>query len=58
VSSPGLFLVTWQEQEGSTVVHLDDYKLNTIITNITDPGSGANPRPQFSTFHGTMTQMS
>ena len=51
-----LFLVTWQEKEGDTVVHIEDYKNNTIITNITDPGS--NPtHPTFSRFHGTMKQI-
>jgi hypothetical protein len=51
-----LFLVTWQEKEGDTVVHIEDYKNNTIITNITDPGS--NPtHPVFSRFHGTMKQI-
>ena len=32
----GLFLVTWQEADKTTVVHLEDYKLNRITTNITD----------------------
>jgi hypothetical protein len=56
-----LFLVTWQESGGTTVVHLEDYKLNTIITNITDPppaNSPPNTPPSFSKFHGTMTQIS
>jgi hypothetical protein len=53
-----LFLVTWQESEGTTVVHLEDYKLNTIITNITSPPTGAKAPPRFSKFHGTMTQIS
>lgn len=53
-----LFLVTWQEGDGTTVVHLEDYKMNTIITNITSPGSGAGAALQFSNFHGTMTQIS
>jgi hypothetical protein len=52
-----LFLVTWQESDGTTVVHLEDYKMNTIITNITSPGTGTNA-PDFSKFHGTMTQIS
>jgi hypothetical protein len=47
-----LFLVTWQEADKTTVVHLEDYKNNTIITNITDPDH------TFSTFHGTMTLIS
>jgi hypothetical protein len=52
-----LFLVTWKEQTGTTVVHLEDYKNRTIITNITNPG--AEPAsPEFVKFHGTMTQLS
>jgi hypothetical protein len=47
-----LFLVTWKEKLGTTVVHLEDYKNNTIITNITEPNG------DFSNFHGTMTQIS
>jgi hypothetical protein len=51
-----LFLVTWKEQFGTTVVHLEDYKNSTIITNITSPGD--DPRaPEFSKFHGTFTQV-
>jgi MoaF-like len=49
-----LFLVTWKEKLGTTVVHLEDYRNNTIITSITDPG----PDPSFAKFHGTMTQIS
>ena len=48
-----LFLATWKEKLGTTVVHLEDYRNNTIITNITDPG----PDPAFSKFHGAMTQI-
>lgn len=47
-----LFLVTWQESDKTTVVHLEDYKLHTIITNITDPDG------TFSKFHGTMKLIS
>ena len=47
-----LFLVTWQESEKTTVVHLEDYKEQTIITNITDPDL------TFSEYHGTITQIS
>jgi len=53
-----LFLVTWKEQLGTTVVHLEDYKNNTIITSITDPGPPGPPNPTFSKYHGTMTQAS
>jgi hypothetical protein len=47
-----LFLVTWQESDKTTVVHLEDYKQSTIITNITDPDG------KFSKFHGQMTLIS
>ena len=47
-----LFLVTWQEEDKTTVVHLEDYRDNTIITNITDPDG------TFSKFHGTMSLIS
>ena len=51
-----LFLVTWKERRGLTVVHLEDYRNHTIITNITNPT--ADPaRPDFAKFHGTMTQV-
>jgi hypothetical protein len=46
-----LFLVTWTEASGMTVVHLEDYKLNTIVTNITAPG-----RP-IARFKGPMTKV-
>ena len=49
-----LFLVTWKEESGMTVVHVEDYRDNTIITCITAPGNA----PTFSKFHGTMTQTS
>ncbi|MBI2714078.1 MAG: hypothetical protein HYX37_06435 [Rhizobiales bacterium] len=47
-----LYLVTWQEADKTTVVHLEDYKNNTIITNITDANGS------FSKFYGTMTLIS
>jgi hypothetical protein len=47
-----LFLVTWQESDKTTVVHLEDYKDKTIITNIT------NPDLTFDQYHGTFTQIS
>jgi hypothetical protein len=51
-----LFLVTWKEQSGTTVVHLEDYKNDTIITNITSPGNDPDT-PDFSKFHGTFTRV-
>jgi hypothetical protein len=53
-----LFLVTWQEKGGTTVVHLEDYKMNTIITNITEPSGDPKVNPTFVKFEGTMTQIS
>jgi len=47
-----LFLVTWQEADKTTVVHLEDYKNNTIITSITEPDG------TFSKFHGQMKLIS
>ncbi|WP_409995231.1 MoaF-related domain-containing protein [Rhizobium leguminosarum] len=47
-----LFLVTWQEADKTTVVHLEDYKSNAVVTHITGPDSS------FSIFHGTMRQIS
>jgi hypothetical protein len=44
-----LFLVTWQEPDKTTVVHIEDYAQNTIITNIT------NPDNSFEQHHGTFT---
>ncbi|WP_448956386.1 MoaF-related domain-containing protein [Labrys neptuniae] len=47
-----IFLVTWQESDKTTVVHIEDYGRNTIVTNIT------NPDLSFDQFHGTMKQLS
>ena len=52
-----LFLVTWQEANSTTVVHLEDYKENTIVTHITSPGDATNPNLGFSIFQGTFTQV-
>lgn len=46
-----LFLVTWQEADKSTVVHIENYLDHTIITNIT------SPELTFSKYHGQMTQI-
>ncbi|WP_218827374.1 MoaF-related domain-containing protein [Caballeronia sordidicola] len=45
-----LFLVTWQEADKTTVVHVEDFQNNTIITNIT------NPDLSFNQFKGTFTE--
>src|ERR1700730_9339147 len=43
----GIFLVTWQESDKTTVVHIEDYVRNTIVTNITASDQ------TFDQFHGT-----
>jgi hypothetical protein len=48
----GIFLVTWQESDKTTVVHIEDYDRLTIVTNIT------NPDLSFNQFHGTMRKLS
>jgi hypothetical protein len=48
---PQLFLVTWQESDKTTVVHIEDYANNTIITNIT------NPDLSFDQYHGSFSQI-
>jgi hypothetical protein len=48
---PQLFLVTWQENDKTSVVHIEDYANKTIITNIT------NPDLSFEQYHGTFTQL-
>ena len=47
----GLFLVTWTEMDKTTVVHVEDFQFNRIITNITDPSDG------LIRFEGKMTQL-
>jgi hypothetical protein len=47
-----LFLVTWQEGQNATIVHLEDFKNMTIITNITDHNL------RFRQFKGDMTLIS
>ncbi len=46
-----VFLVTWQESDKTTVVHIEDYGKKTIVTNIT------NPDLTFNQFHGTFVQL-
>jgi molybdenum cofactor biosynthesis MoaF-like protein len=48
----GIFLVTWQESDKTTVVHIEDYNRQTIVTNITESDL------TFDQFHGTFRQLS
>jgi len=48
----GIFLVTWQESDKTTVVHIEDYNAHTIVTNITSPDLS------FDQFHGTFRELS
>ncbi len=45
-----LFLVTWQESDKTTVVHIENYLEQTIITNIT------NPDLSFDQYHGAFSE--
>lgn len=47
----GIFLVTWQESDKTTVVHVEDYIRHTIVTNITESDL------TFDQFHGTFRQL-
>jgi hypothetical protein len=44
-----LFMVTWQEADKTTVVHVEDYENNIIYTNITDADN------KFEKFKGSVT---
>ena len=46
-----LFLVTWQEGDKTTVVHLEDYRDHRIVTHITSPDGS------FDIFDGTFQQI-
>ena len=48
----GIFLVTWQETDKTTVVHVEDYIRHTIVTSITEPNLA------FDQFHGTFRELS
>jgi molybdenum cofactor biosynthesis MoaF-like protein len=45
-----IFLVTWQESDKTTVVHVEDFSKKTITTNIT------NPDLTFDQFHGSFVE--
>jgi hypothetical protein len=47
-----VFMVTWQENDKTAVVHVEDYKNKVIYTNIT------NPDASFQKFKGTVTLIS
>ena len=46
-----IFLVTWQESDKTTVVHIENYVNNTIVTNITGPDLS------FRQFHGAFVEL-
>lgn len=48
----GIYLVTWQESDKTTVIHIENYIQHTIVTNIT------NPDLSFNQFHGTFRRLS
>lgn len=46
----GLFLVSWQEADGITVVHIEDFAARQFEACVTFPGG------RFERIHGTMTR--
>jgi|GEM_PF-3349665 len=53
-----IYLVSWEEPDAPTaqavIVHLEDYKTHTVITNYTSaPGQAGGPL-SFGQYHGTM----
>jgi hypothetical protein len=34
---PGVFMVYWKEDNGTTVVHVEDFEKETVYTNVTLP---------------------
>jgi Rieske Fe-S protein len=46
---PGVFMVTWQEADRTTVVHVEDYDNSLIYTNI------VNPDNSFEQYQGIVT---
>ena len=49
--SVDIFLVTWQEVDKTTVVHVEDFNRMTIVTNIT------NPDLSFEQHHGIFVEI-
>jgi hypothetical protein len=48
----GLFLVSWQEADGITVVHVEDFSAQRFESCVTFPGG------RFERIHGTMSRQS
>ncbi|WP_284163455.1 hypothetical protein [Frigidibacter sp. SD6-1] len=48
---PGVFLVTWQEADGITVTHVEDFENDTVHSALTLPDT------QFFTFTGKWTRL-
>jgi hypothetical protein len=46
-----IFLVTWQETDKTTVVHIENFAAKTIVTNIT------NPNLTFDQYHGPFVEI-
>jgi len=34
---PGIFMISWQEADRTTVVHVEDYENGIVHTNVTEP---------------------
>jgi urate oxidase len=48
---PGVFLVSWQEADVTTVVHVEDFDHNTFYSHATRPGG------EFYRVHGKMWRL-
>src|SRR5258708_40025591 len=51
---PGLFMISWQEADRTTVVHVEDFENGIVHTNVTEPRGGINrPRGPVKKGQGT-----
>ena len=48
---PGIFMISWQEKDKTTVVHVEDYENCIVYTNITERGGA------FIRRRGTLKQL-
>ncbi len=37
---PGIFMISWQEADKTTVVHVEDFECGIVHTNVTEPRGG------------------
>src|SRR6266699_2150719 len=54
---PGVFLISWQEADKTTVVHVQDFENGIVHTNVTEPNGGVHT-PQRHVKKGAVTILS